>query len=233
MKHVNASKRYTLNKRLYEICKQIGVSEPPRLLIDTREVKDLPKEWNLGYRTTCYKYEAISFRQARIIFLNLRKIVNMKQAVNKLIQALVLYRWPRIPRRELSKRIKFILSGKQYPTEEEQRHKREEWKRTHQKEVTDRKRRREQQRQRRYEEQKRRYEKWQRHQHEAQEQLRNTYPWDVLEIAANSTKDVIKAAYRRLCHIYHPDKNLHRWDWANEKFRELTNAYNCALEWSI
>ncbi len=49
--------------------------------------------------------------------------------------------------------------------------------------------------------------------------------YKVLEIPKNATAEQIKKAYRKLAMQYHPDRNLGKEKWANEKFKEINEAY--------
>src|SRR5438045_576481 len=46
----------------------------------------------------------------------------------------------------------------------------------------------------------------------------------ILEVASNATSAEIKAAYRRLAKIFHPDKNSGN-PAAEEKFKQIKDAY--------
>jgi molecular chaperone DnaJ len=48
--------------------------------------------------------------------------------------------------------------------------------------------------------------------------------YDVLNINRNASESDIKKSYRKLAHLYHPDKNLGNKD-AEEKFKEVNEAY--------
>jgi len=47
----------------------------------------------------------------------------------------------------------------------------------------------------------------------------------ILEVPRNASADDIKKAYRKLAMQYHPDRNPGKEDWANEKFKEINEAY--------
>ncbi len=49
--------------------------------------------------------------------------------------------------------------------------------------------------------------------------------YDVLGVSRNATPEEIKAAYRRLAKEYHPDRNPDNRTEAEEKFKELSEAY--------
>lgn len=50
-------------------------------------------------------------------------------------------------------------------------------------------------------------------------------PYSILEVEHGATSSEIKAAYRRLAAIYHPDRNPGFQDAANEKLKALNDAY--------
>jgi tetratricopeptide (TPR) repeat protein len=49
--------------------------------------------------------------------------------------------------------------------------------------------------------------------------------YETLRVARKATREQIRAAFRRLAKIYHPDKNPGRSDWAQARTRELIDAY--------
>jgi len=49
--------------------------------------------------------------------------------------------------------------------------------------------------------------------------------YEVLGVSRNATQEEIKAAYRRLAKQYHPDRNPENRKEAEEKFKELSEAY--------
>ncbi|MFX1294204.1 MAG: molecular chaperone DnaJ [Promethearchaeota archaeon] len=50
-------------------------------------------------------------------------------------------------------------------------------------------------------------------------------PYELLGVSKNATKEEIKSAFRKLALKYHPDKNPDKREWAEEKFKELAEAY--------
>jgi len=46
-----------------------------------------------------------------------------------------------------------------------------------------------------------------------------------LGVPENASDGEIKKAYRKLAMQYHPDRNLGKEEWANEKFKEINEAY--------
>lgn len=50
--------------------------------------------------------------------------------------------------------------------------------------------------------------------------------YEILGVPRNATQEEIKRAYRRLAMQYHPDRNPDRREWAEQKFREINEAYS-------
>ena len=49
--------------------------------------------------------------------------------------------------------------------------------------------------------------------------------YQILSVSRNATKEQIKKAYRKLAMQYHPDRNPGKEKWANEKFKEINEAF--------
>ncbi len=49
--------------------------------------------------------------------------------------------------------------------------------------------------------------------------------YNILGVPRTASDDDIKKAYRKLAMQYHPDKNPGKEKWANEKFKEINEAY--------
>lgn len=49
--------------------------------------------------------------------------------------------------------------------------------------------------------------------------------YKILGVSKDSSNDAIKKAYRKLAMQYHPDRNPGKEEWANEKFKEINEAY--------
>jgi len=49
--------------------------------------------------------------------------------------------------------------------------------------------------------------------------------YEILNVPRDASDDDIKKAYRKLAMQYHPDKNPGKEKWANEKFKEINEAY--------
>jgi curved DNA-binding protein len=50
--------------------------------------------------------------------------------------------------------------------------------------------------------------------------------YQILGVTRNATNQQIKKAYRRLAMQYHPDRNPGKEAWANEKFKEINEAFS-------
>lgn len=50
--------------------------------------------------------------------------------------------------------------------------------------------------------------------------------YQILGVAKNATEQQIKKAYRKLAMKYHPDRNPGNEKWANEKFKEVNEAFS-------
>ena len=50
--------------------------------------------------------------------------------------------------------------------------------------------------------------------------------YQILGVPRNATEEQIKKAYRKLAMQYHPDRNPGREKWANEKFKEINEAFS-------
>ncbi len=50
--------------------------------------------------------------------------------------------------------------------------------------------------------------------------------YQILGVPRDATADQIKKAYRNLAMQYHPDRNPGKEEWANEKFKEINEAFS-------
>ena len=48
----------------------------------------------------------------------------------------------------------------------------------------------------------------------------------ILDLPRNATNEQIKKAYRKLAMQYHPDRNPGEEQWANEKFKDINEAFS-------
>lgn len=67
---------------------------PPHMLLSTREVLNMPKHVTAGRRTTAYKYYGVAYLQHNVVFLNTRKIPDMKALEKTLVHELAHLRFP-------------------------------------------------------------------------------------------------------------------------------------------
>ena len=49
--------------------------------------------------------------------------------------------------------------------------------------------------------------------------------YGILGVPRNATDGEIKKAFRKMAMQYHPDRNPGKEEWANEKFKEINEAY--------
>ena len=50
--------------------------------------------------------------------------------------------------------------------------------------------------------------------------------YQILGVPRNASEDEIKKKYRKLAMQYHPDRNPGKEKWANDKFKEINEAYS-------
>ena len=50
--------------------------------------------------------------------------------------------------------------------------------------------------------------------------------YQILGVPRNATNEQIKKAYRKLAMQYHPDRNPGKEEWANEKFKDINEAFS-------
>ena len=50
--------------------------------------------------------------------------------------------------------------------------------------------------------------------------------YQILGVPRKATKEQIKKAYRQLAMQYHPDRNPGKEEWANEKFKDINEAFS-------
>lgn len=67
---------------------------PPRVLMSTKEVLDMPREVTAGRRTTAYKYYGTAYLKYNTVFINVRKIPDMKSLEDTIVHELIHVRFP-------------------------------------------------------------------------------------------------------------------------------------------
>jgi hypothetical protein len=105
-----------------EILEKIGIycnrfSTPePKVLLTTKEVLDMPKKMTEGRRTTAYKYYGVSYIPENLVFINVRKISDVKLLENTLVHELIHLRFPYLSHgRRFNKLVRQGLRGKTFP----------------------------------------------------------------------------------------------------------------------
>ena len=60
-------------------------------------------------------------------------------------------------------------------------------------------------------------------------------PYEVLGLERGASEEEVKKAYRKLSRIYHPDANVNNpnKDQAEEKFKEIQQAYNATFRYGF
>jgi DnaJ-class molecular chaperone len=59
--------------------------------------------------------------------------------------------------------------------------------------------------------------------------MRHTRDYEALELPIGASRADVKAAYRRLAKLWHPDKHPDKVDEAKEKFQNIQRAYDSLM----
>ncbi len=96
-------------------CNRFSIPEP-KVLLTTKEVLDMPKKMTEGRRTTAYKYYGVAYIPENLVFINVKKILDVKLLENTLVHELIHFRFPYLSHgRRFKKLIRQGLSGKNFP----------------------------------------------------------------------------------------------------------------------
>ena len=96
-------------------CNRFSIPEP-KVLLTTKEVLDMPKKMTEGRRTSAYKYYGVSYIPENLVFINVRKILDVKLLENTLVHELIHFRFPYLSHgRRFKKLIRQGLRGKTFP----------------------------------------------------------------------------------------------------------------------
>ena len=96
-------------------CNRFSIPEP-KVLLTTKEVLDMPKKMTEGRRTTAYKYYGVSYIPENLVFINIRKISDVKLLENTLVHELIHLRFPYLSHgRRFNKLVRQGLRGKTFP----------------------------------------------------------------------------------------------------------------------
>lgn len=94
---------------------RFSISEP-QILLTTKQVLDAPKEMTQGRRTSAYKYFGVSYLQHNLVFINVRKIPDLKTLENTIVHELIHMRFPYLAHgKRFNKLVRQGLRGKTFP----------------------------------------------------------------------------------------------------------------------
>lgn len=91
---------------------RFGIAEP-KVVLTTREVLGLPKEITQGRRTSAYKYLGVSYLQHNLVFINVKKIPDLKTLENTIVHELIHLRFPYLSHgKRFNRLVRHGLAGK-------------------------------------------------------------------------------------------------------------------------
>lgn len=91
---------------------RFGIEEP-RVVLNTKEVLELPKEITQGRRTSAYKYLGVSYMQHNLVFINVKKIPDDRTLENTIVHELVHLRFPYLSHgKRFNRLVRRGLAGK-------------------------------------------------------------------------------------------------------------------------
>lgn len=103
------------------ILEQVGIyscrfSIPePHVLMTSKDVLNAPKEITAGRRTSAYKYYGVAYLRHDLIFINTRKIPDMKTLENTIVHELIHMRFPYLSHgKRFNKLVRQALKGKTF-----------------------------------------------------------------------------------------------------------------------
>lgn len=87
----------------------------PRVLMTSRDVLDAPREMTAGRRTSAYKYYGVAYLRHGAIFINIRKIPDMRTLENTIVHELIHMRFPYMSHgKRFNKLVRQALRGKTF-----------------------------------------------------------------------------------------------------------------------
>jgi hypothetical protein len=110
-------KKTWIRNQVIKYALQIGITEQeiPNLVFSRKGVLAMPKHLTEGRRTVSHKYKGICFREAKTIFIHVKKHTSSKELRHTIVHELVHYRFPYLKHGiRFEKRISLILKGKRY-----------------------------------------------------------------------------------------------------------------------
>ena len=111
---LDADLRLKILEKVGVYSKRFSISEP-RILLNTKEVLDAPKEMTEGRRTSAYKYYGVSYLQHNLVFINVRKIPDERVLENTIVHELIHIRFPYLAHgKKFNKLVRKGLGGKTF-----------------------------------------------------------------------------------------------------------------------
>jgi Zn-dependent peptidase ImmA (M78 family) len=111
---LDADLRLKILEKVGVYSKRFSISEP-KILLNTKEVLDAPKEMTEGRRTSAYKYYGVSYLQHNLVFINVRKIPDERVLENTIVHELIHIRFPYLAHgKRFNKLVRKGLGGKTF-----------------------------------------------------------------------------------------------------------------------
>ena len=111
---LDADLRLKILEKVGVYSNRFSISEP-KILLNTKEVLDAPKEMTEGRRTSAYKYYGVSYLQHNLVFINVRKIPDERVLENTIVHELIHIRFPYLAHgKRFNKLVRKGLGGKTF-----------------------------------------------------------------------------------------------------------------------
>lgn len=114
MMRLDQDLRFRILEKIGIYSSRFGIAEP-KVVLNTREVLDLPKEVTQGRRTSAYKYLGVSYLQHNLVFINVKKIPDDKTLENTIVHELIHLRFPYLSHgKRFNRLVRQGLTGKNF-----------------------------------------------------------------------------------------------------------------------